>query len=132
MPVFPDPRLVDLLRQQNAGMPPWEAFKWFDTPVETLVALAAPPAWTKVAAHNVRRVGIYFALPGAANVQVSTKQGVAGTGFLLTSAVNPLIFRHQADGVLTQVEWYAQPSPGTSLSVIEVLLRAWPGGDPVG
>lgn len=107
-------------------MSPWDAIAWFDTPTERVVNLAAPPAWTKVAAFNPRRVVLLFGLLSATTVNVSTVQGAAGSGFTIVSGEGFMVLRQATDGPLAQMDWYAQPNPGTSLTVIEVLLRDWP------
>jgi hypothetical protein len=116
----------------NQGMPPWEAFRWFDSPVETVVDLGIDGLWHLVAAQNVRRVALWLGSAGTANLNFSPSPRAGLHGFYVTGGALPLVLRQQADGVLCQVEWYAQGSPGGTVNVVEVLLRAWPGEPGIG
>lgn len=113
-------------------MPPWEAYRWFDTPTERTVELALGAGWVQLCGRDVRRVCLILACPPTASGQVSLNQGPANSGIRLTDALAPLIFVHSQHGPLCQEPWFGMSGGGSFVTVTEVLLRAWPGGDPVG
>lgn len=113
-------------------MPPWDAFPWFDTPVETSFTLIGAAPYIQIAGLSVRRVCILIASGDGGTIQVSTQRGGANTGWTLSSGTGPMILTQQSHGVLCQVPWFAKAVAGLAVTVVEVFLRAWPGGDPVG
>jgi hypothetical protein len=130
--LFPDPRLVELLRGMNAAMPPWEAFKWFDSPRES--EFTGLVTGDLIAPHDVRRVVLIVSVQQTSDsARITTKPGVeSGRGVLLTGNQGPWILTHQSHGLLTQVDWFVASAPLSGLCVIEVLLRAWPGEPGIG
>lgn len=130
--LFPDPRLIDLLRSMNQGMPPWEAYRWFDTPLERVVALPFGAGWVQLCERSVRRVCLIFACPPTASGQISLNQGSANSGIGVQAGQSPLILTQQQHGPLCQEPWFGSSGGGSFITVVEVLLRAWPGGDPIG
>jgi hypothetical protein len=132
MPDFPDPRLVELLRGMSAAMPPWEAYKWFDSPREN--EFTGLVTGDLIAPHDVRRVVLIVSVQQTSDsARITTKPGVAsGRGVLITGGQGPWILTHQSHGLLTQVDWFVASAPLSGLCVIEVLLRAWPGEPGIG
>ena len=112
-------------------MPPWESYGWFDTPTERVVTLAVAPAWTQLCGRSVRRVVLVLATTSQTTVSLSMSPGNSGAGFVYQTSQSPLIWTQKDHAVLCQEEWWAKPGSGLQVTVIEVLLRAWPGGDPI-
>lgn len=114
------------------GMPPWEAYRWFDAPVETLWSMMSIGPNLEVAAHSVRRVVLMFCPVGVSSVYLSTVQSNSARGYQLVNGAAPLILTQQQHGVLCQVPWFAGGAGANSLTTIEVFLRAWPGEPGIG
>jgi hypothetical protein len=76
--------LVELLRGMNAAMPPWDAYRWFDTPRES--EFTGLVTGDLIAPHDVRRVVLIVSVQQTSDsARITTKPGVeSGRGVLLT------------------------------------------------
>jgi hypothetical protein len=111
-------------------MSPWAELEWFDFPLTSTFTFNNTTA-PIVAVSNQRRVALLFSnltsnqcviLPGAIPVP-----GTAA-GMIVVNSTLPVVFVQKEHGPLAQVEWSATGLGAgmTTLSVIEVLLKAWP------
>jgi hypothetical protein len=105
---------------------PWDAFAWFDTPIETNFSLSG--AAVLVAPAEPRRVALIFSMPSSTGfVTISTSSKVtASSGIGLTTQSPTLQLFQSAAGNLVQGAWYAFGMLGLSVTVVEVRLRDWP------
>jgi hypothetical protein len=104
--LFPDPRLVELLRGMNAAMPPWDAYRGSTRPGES--EFTGLVTGDLIAPHDVRRVVLIVSVQQTSDsARITTKPGVeSGRGVLLTGNQGPWILTHQSHGLLTQVDWF--------------------------
>ena len=114
-------------------LPPWDANRWFQSPVETTNGLQ-PTAVNPLCLADPMRVGLIFAAPGAntANVSISINPiTVISQGLGLQPGQFPIMITHHDFGVLTQAQWFgAAGGAGQKITVTELRLRDWPQPDP--
>lgn len=117
------------------SLSPMDEMMWFATPTETYVAVASGTL-TPILEANPMRVGFVVSVslgPGDAQITTNAQNPLDGVSGLTLSATlaQPLVILQRDLGPLAQVAWYATCAGATAsafLTIIEIVLRAWPEG----
>lgn len=107
-------------------MSPWDAFAWFDTPVETMFAMTGSAVL--IAKGNPRRIALGLApTQSGSNITISSTPLVSSNvGFVLSSSVTPTWILQANHGPFCQGQMWAFGMALSNLWVCEIFLRDWP------
>lgn len=108
---------------------PWAALPWFELPTQTTVQLTMGPV--QLCQANPQRVALLIGSTGGApGSGISINPGISsGQGLPITSA-QPIALYAYRDGPLVAQAWYWVSGGGSTMDVVEVVLRDWPAGPP--
>jgi hypothetical protein len=110
----------------HKSMSPMDAFEWFQTPICTFFgALSGTPL--QIAKANPQRVALIISSGSSTNIAPETAVLVAGGGIALNATLTTLVFIQAETGPLCQLGWWATNTALGNVTVVEVLLREWPG-----
>lgn len=114
----------------NRALSPWEENTWFEVPIENSFTGDNTTNAFKIVNYNPRRVALTFSNRGPQTMLVSTSNSGTTQGFILNPTVNPFPILQKDFGNLVQVEWFAYGLGvgAWGMTVLEVILREWPGG----
>lgn len=105
---------------------PWEEIGYFQLPNVIVTPLTGPVGWTQIAPNSPNRVSLTISSTGS--TRLSTDNTIAtGAGIAITNTMAPYVVREKDDGNLCTSAWYAVNGGAGTVTVIEVILREWPG-----
>lgn len=114
-------------------LPPWDANRWFQAPIETTNGLS-PTVVNPICLADPMRVGLIISVPGSNTSAISVSINpitLISQGIGLPINGQPLLITHHDWGVMTQLQWFgATGGAGQKLTVTELKLRDWPEPDP--
>jgi hypothetical protein len=109
------------------GLSPRDQLAYFDAPILSQATVALATA--QILEANPDRVAIIWGQTATNSCRIGPGPNVSGSvGILITTTTQPFeVYQSQA-GNLAQVAWHGAAIGGPCvISIVEVILRRWPG-----